>query len=404
MSNNVYWLWLQKALGYNKKIKSVIDEFGSAEKLYEAGEALWENYGFNTKQLKRMKETSLESVEEILSFCEKHSLHILTPENEFYPKRLLELEDYPAVLFARGDYTCLKNERSVSVIGSREPCVYGEKAVNRIVSHLSENNFLIVSGGALGIDSLAHKSAIESAGKTVLVLGYGHGAAYLPENSALRKQIANNGVIISEYLPFTKPNAGSFSRRNKLIAAMTKAVVIIEAAAASRTFSTAKYARDIGRKIFVLPGDITSGRFEGSNQLVREGATAIFSGDDITSILLGREASVKHSTIESDISFSSLDEIASSSKKRSKKTRNKPKVEATSTVQEEKLNIFQKNMPEGISKNAEIVYNIMSSGISYLDEITKDSNLQIRQVLVALTELEMLGAVSAVGPNQYQLK
>ncbi len=90
-------------------------------------------------------------------------------------------------------------------------------------------------------------------------------------------------------------------------------------------------------------------------------------------------------------------------KKRRKKSANKPKVETTSTEQNEKLNIFQKNMPEGISKNAEIVYNIMLSGVSYLDEITRDSNLQIRQVLVALTELEMLGTVSAIGPNQYQL-
>ena len=404
MSKIVYWLWLQKVIGYNKKIKNIIKYFGSPEALFKAGEAAWIDYGFAVKQVKRMKETTLESFKETIDFCKKHSLYILTPEDEFYPEGLLELEDYPAVLFARGDYTCLKNERSVSVIGSREPCVYGEKAVKRIVSHLSDNDFLIVSGGALGIDSLAHKNAIESGGKTVLVLGYGHGAVYLPENSALRKQIANNGVIISEYLPFTKPNAGSFSRRNELISAMTKAVVIIEAAAASRTFSTARYARSLGRKVFVLPGDITSGRFEGSNQLVREGATAIFSGDDITSILLDREAFVTQSTIESDISFLSLDEIASSSKKRRKKSFKKTKKETTSAQQREKINIFQKNMPEGISKNAEIVYNIMLSGVSYLDEITRDSNLQIRQVLVALTELEMLGAVSAIGPNQYQLK
>jgi predicted Rossmann fold nucleotide-binding protein DprA/Smf involved in DNA uptake len=121
---------------------------------------------------------------------------------------------------------------------------------------------------------------MDSGGKTLLVMGCGHGNGYLPENSDLRKRVASNGALISEYPPFSPVTRSSFPERNRIISALSKGVVIVEAAERSGTISTANWALKQGRDLFVLPGDIESGNFTGSNKLITEGATAVFSGDD----------------------------------------------------------------------------------------------------------------------------
>ena len=342
MSNTKYWLWLQQSFGYASKIKSVTDNFKTAEEFYAAGEIAWKECGIDPKKINFLKSTNLDTFDETIEFCKKHSIRILTPEDEYYPRKLLEFENFPAVLFARGDYTCLNSHLPIAVLGSRKPSAYGEKAVNFVVPTLCENEAVIVSGGALGIDSLAHKSAMDNEGKTILVLGYGHGAEYLPENRGLRKRIAKNGVIISEYLPYVKPKSWCFSQRNRIITGMSEAVVIIEAAAGSNTINIANKAKKQGRKVFVLPGDISSGRFEGSNQLIRSGATAFFSGEDIINSIKGTTYSITHKKINSDIMFAEIDRTASSAKAIKKKIKNNAKIKDNDTAKGEFLNISEK--------------------------------------------------------------
>lgn len=410
MDKRLYWLWLQYVLGFAGKTKALTDSFGTAENFYQAGESEWENY-FGSKRpnaYKRCKEKSPEDFEDIVDFCDKHSLAIITPDNEYYPKNLLEIKNYPAVLFVRGDFKCLTQDVRFAVIGSRTPSVYGENAAENIVATLSENGALIVSGGAIGIDSIAHKAAIKSGAKTILVMGCGHGYNYLPENADLRKKVTMQGAVISEYPPFTPVSQGSFPQRNRIISGMSKAVVIIEAAEYSGTFSTANHAKNQGRELFVLPGDIESGNFAGSNRLITEGAKAIFSGEDI---LVKCELLKKSSRFKGDKTgntFEHLDEKSPEGKdQRQKEKKKRPKVaeenESQEKIQEKTENII-KNLPAGISKNAEIVYNIMSDGINELEEIKRKSQLEVRHVLVALTELEILGFIEAGSSGCYRLK
>lgn len=403
MGNVRYWMWLQKVLGYGAKIKFVTESYFSAKEFYLAGEDAWKNLGITDKKISLMKNTTLESFEDVISFCKKHNIYIITPEDEFYPKALFDLENFPAVLFARGDYTCLNSANMLAVVGSRTPCAYSEQAINKIVPVLCDNNVVTVSGGALGIDSLVHKSTIENNGKTVLVLGYGHGTVYLPENGELRKLIAKNGVIITEYPPYYEPTAGSFSHRNRIIVGISKALAVVEAAANSNTLSIAKFCTEKQRKVLVLPGDINSGRFEGSNALVRSGAEAFFCGEDIVNSLTGATLKSSKNKITQPDSFDLINVEATSTKKKKKKAVKAKKEIQKEDIKQENTKINVKNIPEGISKNAEIVYNIMSGDITYLDEITREAKLHIRDVLVSLTELEMIGVVSAVGPNKYKI-
>ncbi len=405
MDERLYWLWLQYVLTPGGKIKACIDKYNSAKAFYDGGESEWLSYFENKRKsaYQRAKNKNPEDFYETVAFCDKHSLKIVTPDSEYYPELLLEIENYPAVLFVRGDYKCLNCGVPVGVIGSRTPCVYGENAAKEIVRTLTENGALIVSGGALGIDSVAHKTAMASGGKTVLVMGCGHGCDYLPENSDLRKNVTRYGAVISEYAPFTPVGQGTFPDRNRIISGMSKAVVIIEAAERSGTFNTANHAKKQGRGLFVLPGDINSGNFAGSNALIRDGATAVFSGEDVLKNYMRLKRASRSYGEKTGETFPSLNEKSAEGKSFRSRRIKKAEKEEFEEKNEEKIEIIPKNLPEGISKNAEIVYNIMSDGISELDEITRKSRLEIRHVLIALTELEMLGFAAADGPNKYRI-
>lgn len=409
MDKRLYWLWLQYALKPAGDTKPLLAEYGTAERFYQAGESEWESYfGRKIHAFRRCLQKTPEDFAEVTEFCDKHSLHIITPDDAYYPKNLLDIVNYPAVLFVRGDVECLISEMPFGVIGSRTPSLYGENAAKEIVASLSEYGAVTVSGGALGIDSIAHKAAIESGGKTVLVMGCGHGYDYLRENSELRKSVTNHGACISEYAPFTPVTPETFPGRNRIISGMSKAVVIIEAAERSGTFNTANHTKRQGRKLFVLPGDINSGNFAGSNRLITEGATAVFSGEDILVKCGLLDEVTKFKGEKTGKTFEHIEEKSPEGKgQKPKPKKNKPKKAEENKQKEknqEKTENIIKNLPAGISKNAEIVYNIMSDGINELDEIKRKSELEVRHILVALTELEIMGFAEAYAPNCYRLK
>ena len=411
MDKRLYWLWLQYVLKPASVIKPLIDSYGTAENFYQAGEDEWEEFfGGNVKAaFRRATKKSPEDFSDITDLCDKHALHIITPDSEYYPTILREIKNFPAVLFVRGDYKCLNEGVPFGVIGSRTPSVYGENSAVDIVSTLSKNGALIVSGGAVGIDSVAHKTAMENGAKTVLVMGCGHGYNYLPENADLRKKVTKQGAVISEYPPFSPVHAGSFPQRNRLISGMSKAVVIIEAAERSGTFSTANHAMRQDRELLVLPGDISSGNFAGSNRLISEElAKAVFSGEDILVKCDLLNSAKRFKGDKTGEAFLHIDEKSTEGKDFviKPKSRKKKKTEENKTEEkiQEKTENITKNLPAGISKNAEIVYNIMSDGINELDEIKRKSELEVRHILAALTELEMLGFAEAYASNCYRLK
>lgn len=412
--NILYWLWLQEGLGSSARVKKLLEHYETPEAFYNAGKIIWKSEVGSEIAYDRLRSNEPSEFAERVEFCSRHNVHIITPDSEFYPQSLLELENYPLALYVRGDYKILNSEKTVAVIGSRTPCVYGEKATEKIVADLVERDYLIVSGGALGIDSIAHMAAIANGGKTVLIMGCGHGNGYLPENSELRKLVAANGALVSEYPPKTPVSRSSFPERNRIISGISKGVVISEAADPSGTFNTAKHAKRQNKDLFVLPGDIESGNFAGSNRLISEGATPVFSGREIL-IKYGEIFDEDEEKATSEKNYKAFDKINVDSeytKKNSRYYRRKKSKEENTEAEngtgvefaEEKCEKKEKISPEGISKNALIVYNIMSDGVCTLDEIKRESSLDISKVLVALTELEMLSVAESDGPNRYILK
>lgn len=410
--NLIYWMWLQESIGQAAKVKKLFEEYRDAEEFYKAGETAWKKSARSPAVYEKLKKNKPADFEKQVSFCENHRIHILCPDSEYYPRQLLEIEDYPLVLYIRGDYKIFNAYKTIAVIGSRTPCKYGENAAVKIVSRLVKSNYLIVSGGALGIDSVAHKAAMDNGGKTVLVMGCGHGSGYLPENSAMRKRVSQNGALVSEYPPRQPVMHASFPKRNRIISALSKGVVIVEAAQPSGTFSTANHALEQNKDVFVLPGDIDSGNFDGSNNLIKDGAVPVFSGEDILLYYGDLEPGRRGSVEKSGKAFENIDTDSEFSKKNSrhykgKKAKTESSASESNDKSEEIVNKSEKSekiSPEGISKNAAIVYNIMSTDICEVDEISRKSGLDIRKVLVALTELEMIGAAENDGPGKYCLK
>jgi len=405
--NTVYWLWLQDRLGPGAAIADVLRYFESVRAFWAAGENAYRQcdcFGtlrsFSKKRLPLLLDKSLDTFREVLSLCENQHVLVLTPDHPMYPDRLRTLRDLPAVLYVRGDAACLHAQKSFAVIGAREPTDYARDAAGEIASALAENGCVVVSGGARGIDTVAHESALRLEKPTVLVMGVGHGARYLAENADLRKRVASCGALVTEYPPLQQPGRGSFPLRNRLIAGLSDAVCIVQAGAGSGTLNTAKHAVSQGKDLFVLPGSRDSLSFAGSNQLLLDGAHAVSHGADVLAHYdtLFRARDMLKQLKRGEPFGDLLDLQPQTMQPNPTNTAAQPQPAQQAKQQEKSTPSGGKKfftfVPESVSKNAQIVYNILQTRPSVLDEIVRQSALLVPQVLASLTELELLGAVS----------
>lgn len=402
----VYWLWLQRTLGCGAQIARVLRDFESPQAIWAGDEAVYracDAFGklraFSEKGLPQLLDKSLDDCIETMELCRKKHITILTPDDPRYPDRLRNLQDLPAALYIRGDAECLNGQYRFAVIGAREPTRYAFEAATEIAEVLSENGAVVISGGAIGIDAAAHEAALRKGQKTLLVMGCGHGSTYLPTNADLRRRVASCGALVTEYPPLTQPGRGSFQLRNRLISGLSDAVVIIQAGEKSGTLNTANHAKQQGRDIFVLPGSRNSVSFAGSNRLLVEGAKTVLNGEDIFASYGVSVAS--HETLaENGEPFEALlaqeQELPAPKKGSAKQKSANPKTEkqhraAEKEPQREKISNFD---PKSVSKNAQIVYNILQKQPAPLDSLVRESGLPVPLVLGSLTELELCGAVA----------
>ncbi|MDQ3696946.1 MAG: DNA-processing protein DprA [Gemmatimonadota bacterium] len=196
-----------------------------------------------------------------------------------YPERLNELPDAPPALFALGDPGCLGG-RCVAVVGTRDPTAYGERVARDIAGALARAGAVVVSGMARGIDAVAHRAALEAGGPTVAVLGTGIDVPYPAAHRGLHAEIARCGLVLSEEMPGARAVPGSFPKRNRVIAGLCLATIVVEAGVRSGALITAGHALDLGRAVAAVPGPIDAPRSAGSNGLLRDGAVVIAEAAD----------------------------------------------------------------------------------------------------------------------------
>jgi DNA processing protein len=197
-----------------------------------------------------------------------------------YPPLLALIHDPPVVLWVKGDPRVLRRP-AVALVGSRGASPYGLEAATHLAGALAPAGATIVSGLARGVDSAAHRGALQAGGLTIAVLGSGPDTIYPPEHAALAESIAEAGAVVAELAPGTPPRALHFPARNRIISGLSLAVVVVEAAEQSGSLITAEFASDQGRTVMAVPGSIFSGRHGGCHALIRDGAAIVCSADDV---------------------------------------------------------------------------------------------------------------------------
>jgi DNA processing protein len=213
-------------------------------------------------------------VSELLGSLEKTESKFLTPESPEWPTALNDLQSIPIGLVAKGDISSL-SDRSLAIVGTRNPTPYGVRIAGDFAAGFIDREWSIVSGGAYGIDSAAHKGALIAEGRTIAVLAAGIDVAYPAGNARLFAEISENGALVSEVLPGAHAIPSRFLARNRIIAALSQATLVVEAAFRSGSLRTARDAAELMRPVMAIPGPISAPTSEGCHRLIGERAAEI---------------------------------------------------------------------------------------------------------------------------------
>ncbi len=236
------------------------------------------------------------------------NIRLLSYWDKTYPALLRTIYDPPAVLYMRGT---LPEQETLAIVGSRKATPAGLDFAQELARQLAEQHICVVSGMARGVDSAAHRGALDGHGSTVAVLGCGVDHIYPPENTRLYQQIIEQGAVISEHPPATRPAAGHFPGRNRIISGLSRGVLIVEAAAGSGSLITADFALDQGRELFASPGAISHPNSHGPHRLLKEGAHIVTDVNDVLQALWPEKTSLVKTTDVSD-AFTDLDSVSRS--------------------------------------------------------------------------------------------
>ncbi len=265
-----------------KQLRDILVYFGTLSTALETGQAGWKNSDIlSEKQLKTLFSDERPGlVESALSWGEQSNQHYLAIGSEHYPNLLASIDDAPVLLSARGNVSLLSDPQ-LAIVGSRHASKQGVNIAKDFAQHLSGQGLTITSGLALGIDAAAHQGGLQGLGKTVAVIGTGLDRIYPAANQNLARQIAEEGVMVSEFPLGTPPLAFNFPRRNRIISGLSVGTLVVEAALKSGSLITAKTAIDQGREVFAVPGSINNPQAKGCHQLIKQGAKLVESGQDI---------------------------------------------------------------------------------------------------------------------------
>ena len=317
---------------------------------------------------KPIKVISKSQSEDQISLCLSKGIKILSYLDPDYPYLLKNIDDYPPILFCRGDLSLLNKEK-IAIVGSRDASSNGVKFAYSLAKKLTDHNKVVVSGFARGIDSAAHKGSIDYA--TIAVLAGGVDHIYPPENKDLYYQLIEKGLVIAELPLGTIPKAQNFPQRNRIISGISNGVALIEASLKSGSLITAKFALQQNRDLFVVPGFPLDPHYHGNNYLLKQGAYLLESVEDILEVL-------NSSTIKNYGLFEPREK----------------KMEPSKTVFWEK----------GLTQDTIEIIKLLGSSPSSIDDLVSITNLPVEAVLNIIVELELADKIVRHVGNQISIK
>jgi DNA processing protein len=381
----------------------IIETFGDIERINALTYNEWaESKLLKPAQLARVKNVSAEVIYETIKYCKLNDIRIITPEDSEYHPNFKYIEDPPVLLYARGQ----KIDTSAphfAIVGARDTTDFGKKAAYSLGAKLALSGFTVVSGGALCVDCMAHLGALNAGGKTIVVLGCGIDANYLMAQVSVRQRAEMSGTVISEFPPKTPASAYTFPVRNRIISALSSGVAVIEAGRKSGALITANCAIEQGKELFAVPGNINARQYEGTNDLLRDGAIPLVKVEDIVLAYQGRfpdklitgvelTPEIKRGYRAAAKLASKNAEYAKINKEKRVSLAQKPEIEAPVTNTDVML----------VSENAKKIYLSFTKSIEFSDILLERSGLDNASFLTAITELEIGGYVKAVPVGRYE--
>ena len=353
-----YWVAFSGIPGVGRvRIAQLKEHFGSLRDAWKAPEGKLKQAGLDSRSVDALVTIRPRiSVDAEMEKLEHHKVNVLICEDPTYPSRLKEIYDYPPVLYVRGNLPA-EDEPCLAVVGTRRPTVYGRQVTEEMATDLARSSITIISGLARGIDSVAHRAALDAGGKTVAVFGSGLDIVYPGENAKLAQAIIERGALVSEYPLGVKPKAENFPLRNRIMSGLSLGVLVVEAGERSGALITAQQAVEQNREVFAIPGSILSPASQGTNRLIQDGAKLVRNYADI------------------------IEEL-----------------NLTIVVQQAEIKEFS---PANEVESA--ILRQLSSEPNHIDEVCRRSGLTMSEVSSTLAMLELKGIARQVGSMNYVL-
>lgn len=278
-----YWFTLSniEGVGWATSRKLLAHFNNSISDLFAASRTELEATGASEKLVKAILSAKPADLSEVLNWLSLADNHrVITPDSSFYPRLLKETANPPMILFAKGNADLL-HQPQIAIVGTRNPSVGGREAAESFTRVMCEQGLTITSGLALGVDGIAHQTALDSGGTTIAVMGTGIDRIYPARHQALAHRIAEQGLILSEFPLGTGVRGSHFPKRNRIISGLSLGVLVVEAALKSGSLITAHFAVEQGRDVFAIPGSIHNTLAKGCHALIKQGALLVETADDI---------------------------------------------------------------------------------------------------------------------------
>ena len=354
----IIWLSTFKFVTY-KKCKTVVDNIDDIENLIDNIDAYKPilSQVFKPEEITELKDKSdLKLTDSIINNYDKLNVYILTYFSPDYPELLKEIDSPPIILYCKGNVKLLSSP-CVGVVGTRRATKYGKEVTYDIVKDIAASGITVVSGLADGIDAVAHTATLDAKGKTIAVIASGFNYIYPSANQPLYDKIlSNGGLVVTEYKMNEKPQSYNFPVRNRIIAGLSKAIIVAEATEKSGSMHTKNYALDYGREVFAIPGRVSDIYSNGCNKLIKNGqATMLLSSKDVVDFY-GTE-----------------------------------------------LKINKENKVLQLSLEESCVYELLKMGEMHYNELLTASGLEPRKLNTLLMRLEINGVIKKLAGNVYSI-
>ena len=396
MDERILWVWItQKFFPGSMRIPELLKHYGGIRRIYD--ETKYDDVYLLPKERDALLDKSLDSAYEICAAVEMADARILVYDDEKYPELLRHIDSPPYVLYVKGKIIDWSEYLLIGVVGTREYSPYGLAATKAVVGELAARGVVIVSGLARGLDAAAAEEVLRHNSYMVVINAYAIDAELPWENRKLFGAVAKTGIIMSEFPPGYRVPKHYIPIRNRIIAGISRGVLVTEAPEKSGTLISVRHAVEYGRDVFAIPGSIFEKSYAGCNRLLQNSAKCTMSAQDILDEY--HDVAYRRRAPMANVFIGEEPEIDVPDIRIEPKPKQVPKAEKKEVPKEKK-----QTLPEGLSDIEKKIAGCLLEGERHKDEIIRESGIDAGCVNTTLVLLEMNGVVAAMPSNKFKLK